>query len=303
MMNLFVMYVVFVNLIIGEVVFLLLWVSECEVDVVIVFVVVGYCQWCQMLFVDCVDVLCCIGVVLCVCGEEVVQMIIFEMGKLIVQVCGEVVKLVNFCDWYVEYGLVMLVMEVILVENNQVVIEYCLLGVILVVMLWNFLVWQVMCGVVLILLVGNSYLLKYVLNVMGSVCLLGEIFVVVGLLDGVFGWVNVINDGVLQIINDDCIVVVIVIGSVCVGKVIGVQVGVVLKKCVFELGGFDFFIVFNDVDFDEVVKVVVIGCYQNSGQVCVVLKCFIFEVGIVEVFICKFVDVVVVLKMGDLCDE
>lgn len=104
-------------------------------------------------------------------------------------------------------------------------------------------------------------------------------------------------------IKDLCIVVVTVIGSVCVGVVIGVQVGVVLKKCVLELGGLDLFIVFNDVDLELAVKAAVVGCYQNIGQVCVAVKRFIIEEGIVSVFIECFVVVAVVLKMGDFCDE
>lgn len=104
-------------------------------------------------------------------------------------------------------------------------------------------------------------------------------------------------------IKDLCIAVVMVIGSVCVGAVIGVQVGAVLKKCVLELGGLDLFIVFNDVDLELVVKAVVVGCYQNIGQVCAAVKCFIIEEGIVLVFIECFVAAAAVLKMGDFCDE
>lgn len=57
--------------------------------------------------------------------------------------------------------------EPTLVENQQAVIEYRPLGVILAIMPWNFPLWQVLRGAVPILLAGNSYLLKHAPNVTG----------------------------------------------------------------------------------------------------------------------------------------
>lgn len=54
-------------------------------------------------------------------------------------------------------------------------------------------------------------------------------------------------------------------GLNCVGVVVGVVVGYVLKKLVFELGGLDVFIVFDDVDVLVVVVVVVKVCFYNVG--------------------------------------
>ncbi|MCP6582115.1 aldehyde dehydrogenase family protein, partial [Klebsiella pneumoniae] len=99
---------------------------------------------------------------------EVAQMISLEVGKPMAQARGELEKWANLCDWYAEHGPAMLATEATLVENNQAVIEYRPLGAILVVMPWNFPVWQVMRGAVPILLAGNSYLLKHAPNVMGS---------------------------------------------------------------------------------------------------------------------------------------
>jgi len=58
---------------------------------------------------------------------------------------------------------------------------------------------------------------------------------------------------------------VLFIGFECVGVVVVEIVGWYLKKVVFELGGFDFFIVLSSDDFDVMVDVVVVVCFDNIG--------------------------------------
>lgn len=65
--------------------------------------------------------------------------------------------------------------EPTLVENQQAVIEYRPLGVILAIMPWNFPLWQVLRGAVPILLAGNSYLLKHAPNVTGCAQMIARI--------------------------------------------------------------------------------------------------------------------------------
>lgn len=231
-------------------------------------------------------------------SEEMARMMSREMGKPILQARAEVAKSASLCDWYAEHGPAMLNAEPTQVENHNAVIEYRPLGPILAVMPWNFPLWQVLRGAVPILLAGNSYLLKHAPNVLGSADLIAQIFADAGFPQGVFGWVNAINDGVSQAINDRRIAAITVTGSVRAGAAIGAQAGAALKKCVLELGGSDPFIVLDDADLDLAVKAAVAGRYQNTGQVCAAAKRFIVEAGVADAFTQRFVDAVAALKMG-----
>ncbi len=187
-------------------------------------------------------------------AEEMAQCITREMGKPIKQARAEVTKSAALCDWYAEHGPAMLNPEPTLVENQQAVIEYRPLGVILAIMPWNFPLWQVLRGAVPILLAGNSYLLKHAPNVTGCAQMIARILTEAGTPAGVYGWVNANNEGVSQMINDPRIAAVTVTGSVRAGAAIGAQAGAALKKCVLELGGSDPFIVLNDADLELAVK-------------------------------------------------
>ncbi|HCF8065197.1 TPA: succinate-semialdehyde dehydrogenase [Klebsiella michiganensis] len=302
-MNLSATHAISVSPTTGETLSSVPWASEQQVDAAIALAEQGYRQWRNVSVAERAATLRNVGSAMRARGEALAQMISREMGKPIAQARGEVAKSANLCDWYAEYGPAMLNTEATLVEDNKAVIEYRPMGAILAVMPWNFPVWQVLRGVVPILLAGNSYLLKHAPNVLGSAAMIGEIFAAAGVPDGVFGWVNATNDGVSQMINDPRIAAVTVTGSVRAGKAIGAQAGAALKKCVLELGGSDPFIVLNDADLDEAVKAAVIGRYQNTGQVCAAAKRFIVEAGIAEAFTQKFVAAAAALKMGDPRDE
>ncbi|QJT80635.1 succinate-semialdehyde dehydrogenase [Kosakonia sp. MUSA4] len=274
------------------------WASSEEVDAALELAASGYRQWRQVAVAERAQTLRDLGAALRARGEEMAQMMSQEMGKPILQARGEVNKSAALCDWYADHGPAMLGSEATLVEENRATIEYRPLGPILAVMPWNFPLWQVLRGAVPILLAGNSYLLKHAPNVLGCAQLIAEIFVQVGLPQGVFGWVNATNEGVSQAINDPRIAAVTVTGSVRAGAAIGAQAGAALKKCVLELGGSDPFIVLNDADVDLAVKAAVAGRYQNTGQVCAAAKRFIVEEGIAQTFTEKFVAAAAALKQG-----
>ncbi len=197
------------------------------------------------------------GAVLRQRGEEMAQLMTREMGKPIRQARAEVAKSAALCDWYAQHGPAMLAAEPTQVPDA--VIEYRPIGTILAVMPWNFPLWQVLRGMVPILLAGNGYLLKHAPSVMGCAQLIAEIARAAGLPEGVFSVINATNEDVGELIRDPRIAAVTVTGSGRAGAAIGAQAGAALKKCVLELGGSDPFIVLNDADLDEAVNAAVAG--------------------------------------------
>lgn len=275
------------------------WANAQEIEHALSLAASGFKKWKMTSVAQRAQTLRDIGQALRAHAEEMAQCITREMGKPIKQARAEVTKSAALCDWYAEHGPAMLNPEPTLVENQQAVIEYRPLGVILAIMPWNFPLWQVLRGAVPILLAGNSYLLKHAPNVTGCAQMIARILTEAGTPAGVYGWVNANNEGVSQMINDPRIAAVTVTGSVRAGAAIGAQAGAALKKCVLELGGSDPFIVLNDADLELAVKAAVAGRYQNTGQVCAAAKRFIVEEGIAQAFNDRFVAAAAALKMGD----
>lgn len=275
------------------------WANAQEIEHALSLAASGFKKWKMTSVEQRAQTLRDIGQALRAHAEEMAQCITREMGKPIKQARAEVTKSAALCDWYAEHGPAMLNPEPTLVENQQAVIEYRPLGVILAIMPWNFPLWQVLRGAVPILLAGNSYLLKHAPNVTGCAQMIARILTEAGTPAGVYGWVNANNEGVSQMINDPRIAAVTVTGSVRAGAAIGAQAGAALKKCVLELGGSDPFIVLNDADLELAVKAAVAGRYQNTGQVCAAAKRFIVEEGIAQAFTDRFVAAAAALKMGD----
>ncbi|EAB6694136.1 succinate-semialdehyde dehydrogenase [Salmonella enterica] len=275
------------------------WANAQEIEHALSLAASGFKKWKMTSVEQRAQTLRDIGQALRAHAEEMAQCITREMGKPIKQARAEVTKSAALCDWYAEHGPAMLNPEPTLVENQQAVIEYRPLGVILAIMPWNFPLWQVLRGAVPILLAGNSYLLKHAPNVTGCAQMIARILTEAGTPAGVYGWVNANNEGVSQMINDPRITAVTVTGSVRAGAAIGAQAGAALKKCVLELGGSDPFIVLNDADLELAVKAAVAGRYQNTGQVCAAAKRFIVEEGIAQAFTDRFVAAAAALKMGD----
>ncbi|EGC8605854.1 succinate-semialdehyde dehydrogenase [Salmonella enterica] len=275
------------------------WANAQEIEHALSLAASGFKKWKMTSVAQRAQTLRDIGQALRAHAEEMAQCITREMGKPIKQARAEVTKSAALCDWYAEHGPAMLNPEPTLVENQQAVIEYRPLGVILAIMPWNFPLWQVLRGAVPILLAGNSYLLKHAPNVTGCAQMIARILTEAGTPAGVYGWVNANNEGVSQMINDPRIAAVTVTSSVRAGAAIGAQAGAALKKCVLELGGSDPFIVLNDADLELAVKAAVAGRYQNTGQVCAAAKRFIVEEGIAQAFTDRFVAAAAALKMGD----
>lgn len=204
------------------------------------------------------------------------------MGKFIEQSCGEVKLCVQIVCYYVDNVKQFFVLVFYKIEFGDVWVEYYLIGVIMVVELWNFLYYQLMCVLVLNLVVGNLVLVKYVSIVLYCVEIFVYLVCEVGVLEGV--WINlfIFFDQVLNIIVDLCVQGVVLIGFEKVGSVVVVQVVKYIKKLMLELGGNDVFVVLDDVDFEKVVKIGVQVWFINVGQVCMVVKCFILYEKIVD---------------------
>ena len=226
-----------------------------------------------------------------------------EMGKPIKMSRAEVEKCAKLCEWSAGHGPAFVADELTEVEGDKAYVSYLPIGVIYLIMPWNFPLWQAMRAAVPIMLAGNGAALKHAPNCVASAFHVQEAFEAAGAPKGAFTVLNIHQDDSPATIADDRIAAVTLTGSVRAGSAVAAEAGRNIKKSVLELGGSDPFIVLKDADIDPAVTAAVESRFQNTGQVCIAAKRTIVEAPIAEEFTRLFVERVKALKIGDPLQE
>ncbi len=226
-----------------------------------------------------------------------------EMGKLINDARAEVEKCALVCDYYAEHGPEFLKDEPIASDAGNSYVAYLPLGTVLAVMPWNFPFWQVFRFAAPALVAGNTGLLKHASNVPESALAIEAVFREAGFPEGVFRTLMIRASQVQQVIEDPRVHAVTLTGSEPAGRQVAATAGASLKKSVLELGGSDAFIVLEDADLDETVKVAVTSRFLNTGQSCIAAKRFIVVDAIAEDFVTRFKAGAEALQAGDPLEE
>ncbi len=235
--------------------------------------------------------------------ERYANLITSEMGKLISDARAEVEKCAVVCEYYAEKGPEFLKDEFLESDASRSYVAYLPLGTVLAVMPWNYPFWQVLRFAAPALVAGNTGVLKHASNVPGCAEAIEEVFQKAGFPEGVFRALMIRASQVKKVIEDPRIHAVTLTGSEPAGRQVAAAAGGSLKKTVLELGGSDAFIVLEDADLDETVRVAVASRFLNSGQSCIAAKRFIVVDAIAEDFLTRFKAGVEALKPGDPLDE
>ncbi len=235
--------------------------------------------------------------------ETYARTITIEMGKLINDARAEVEKCALVCDYYAEHGPEFLKDEPIASDAGNSYVAYLPLGTVLAVMPWNFPFWQVFRFAAPALVAGNTGLLKHASNVPESALAIEAVFREAGFPEGVFRTLMIRASQVQNVIEDPRVHAVTLTGSEPAGRQVAATAGASLKKSVLELGGSDAFIVLEDADLDETVKVAVTSRFLNTGQSCIAAKRFIVVDAIAEDFVTRFKAGAEALQAGDPLEE
>ncbi|MBI5221667.1 MAG: NAD-dependent succinate-semialdehyde dehydrogenase [Candidatus Magasanikbacteria bacterium] len=223
-----------------------------------------------------------------------------EMGKILKAGQAEIEKCASVCDYYADNAAKFLAPENIATEAKESFVRFDPLGAVLAVMPWNFPFWQVFRFAAPALMAGNVGLLKHASNVPRCALAIEKIFVDCGFPSGTFQTLLVGSGAVEKIVADDRVAAVTLTGSEFAGSQVAASAGKALKKCVFELGGSDPFIVLADADLVGAVKAATTARMQNNvGQSCIASKRFIVEESVVAEFTAGLVKEFSVLKIGD----
>ena len=234
---------------------------------------------------------------------ELAKLMTLEMGKTYRSAVDEAVKCAWGCRYYADNAEKFLAEEVIETSASRSYIKYQPMGVILVVMPWNFPFWQVFRFIAPGLMGGNVGLLKHASNVPQCALKIEEILRRAGFPEGAFQTLLIGSDKVDKILGDDRIAAATLTGSEDAGAKVGAGAAKRIKKVVLELGGSDPFIVMPSANLEEAVTMAVKARTINNGQSCISAKRFIVAESIAERFEKEFVAKMEALKLGDPFDE
>jgi succinate-semialdehyde dehydrogenase/glutarate-semialdehyde dehydrogenase len=201
-------------------------------------------------------------------SNELAILMTTEMGKPISQSEAELKKCLWAMDYIIENAPKFLSPEEVKTEAKKSYIRFDPLGVILLIMPWNFPAWQFVRAAVPALAAGNAVLLKHASLVSGTSMKLGEIF-------GIDVFKSTVTRGHTAKEAIRYADGVSLTGSTSVGELVAEEAGKHLKKVVLELGGSDPFIVLDKSNLDMAIKNCALARMQNNGQSCIASKRFI----------------------------
>jgi succinate-semialdehyde dehydrogenase/glutarate-semialdehyde dehydrogenase len=234
--------------------------------------------------------------------QAAAQLITAEMGKPIKESLSEIEKCIGLVDWYVQQCETFLepsLTQELSPTNSYSYIRFDPLGTILGIMPWNFPFWQVFRFAIPTMLAGNCVILKHASNVQGCAKFMQEMFEQAGFPSGVFIHSSVSSTDIEILISSPIIQGVSLTGSEGAGRSVASIAGKHLKKCVFELGGSDPFIVLPDASLETCIPLALKGRLINNGQSCIAAKRFFIHEACYSKFMKGLAEAVSKLHIGD----
>jgi len=235
--------------------------------------------------------------------EKFARLATLEMGKRIAESRGEVELSASILKYYAENAETFLASRPLNSIAGEAYIEYSPLGVLIGVQPWNYPYYQLARFAAPHLMSGNVMLVKHAPGVPQCAIAFEQLFVEAGAPAGVYTNVFLSNDQVAKLIDDPRTRGVALTGSERAGESLASRAGKNLKKSTMELGGSDAFIVLEDYDLADAVKMAVVGRIGNAGQTCIGAKRFIFVGPRLKEFLAMFRAALESLRIGDPLDE
>ncbi len=228
-----------------------------------------------------------------------------EVGKPLAEAAGEVGGAADIFEWNSEetkriYGQIVESRF----ENTRMYVKYDPVGVVAGLIPWNFPIILASRKISTALAAGCSVICKPDVITPGSVMELMNIVNEAGVPPGV---VNLLSGDPAkissQLISSDIVKKISITGSTRVGKLILKQAAEKVQRVTMELSGHSPFIVFDDVDINQVTDMAITAKFRNNGQVCISPARFYIHERKKDEFAKTLVDKVTKLKIGNGLDK
>ncbi len=228
-----------------------------------------------------------------------------EVGKPLAEAAVEVGGAADIFEWNSEetkriYGQIVESRF----ENTRMYVKYEPVGVVAGLIPWNFPIILASRKISTALAAGCSVICKPDVITPGSVMELMNIINEAGVPPGV---VNLLSGDPAkissQLISSDIVKKISITGSTRVGKLILKQAAEKVQRVTMELSGHSPFIVFDDVDINQVTDMAITAKFRNNGQVCISPARFYIHERKKDEFAKTLVDKVTKLKIGNGLDK
>lgn len=229
-------------------------------------------------------------------AKELVQLMSTEMGKPVAQSEAELKKCMWTIDYITENAEEMLAPEHIKTEAKKSYVRFDPLGVVFLIMPWNFPAWQFIRAAIPAMAAGNAVLLKHASIVSGTSLKLQDTI-------GLDVFKSTVARGPVALEAIKFADGVSLTGSTEVGEMVAAEAGKQLKKVVLELGGSDPYIILDGSNLDQAVKNCVYARMQNNGQSCIASKRFIVQESVFDQFYKGMKEEFSKVKIGDPLDN
>ena len=234
--------------------------------------------------------------------DDLALLMTTEQGKPLAEAKGEIVYGASFIEWFAEearrvYGDVI---PAPLGDRRIVTIKQPV-GVVAAITPWNFPVSMITRKISPAIAAGCTVVLKPAAQTPLSALALAYLSKEAGFPNGV---INIITSDkaneVGKIMTEHPLVQKFSFtGSTKVGKMLMEQCASTVKKISLELGGNAPLIVFDDANLEKAVKGAIDCKYRNAGQTCVCANRIYIQESIYEVFMERYREAVVSLKVGE----
>jgi len=237
-------------------------------------------------------------------ADDIAKVLTQEQGKVLIEARIEVQGAADIIDWFADegrraYGRIIPARADGV--RNMVIMEP--VGPVAGFAPWNFPVTQAVRKISAALAAGCSIIIKCPEETPGSPIGLVRCFhdagVPAGVINLVYGTPAEISE---YLIPSPVIRKISFTGSVPVGKHLNALAASHMKRATMELGGHAPVLVFDDVDTDQVSKLMAGMKYRNAGQVCISPTRFFLHEKIYDRFVSNFTDIAKNLKVGDGLD-
>ncbi|SDK15163.1 Acyl-CoA reductase [Nonomuraea maritima] len=178
------------------------------------------------------------------------------------------------------------------------------LGVVGVIVPWNFPMLIMSWGVAPALAAGNTVIVKPAEWTPLTALRLAELALAAGLPEGVLQVVPGLGEVAgARLVEHPDVAKIVFTGSTEVGKEIAAKAGAQVKRLTLELGGKSANIVFADADLEKAAKTAPYAVFDNSGQDCCARSRLLVQSSVYDAFMDRLAEAVRAVKVGDPLDE